>query len=148
MAEEIAELLRETRETMLAGFGEIRGKLDAVLAIREVVMQRLEENEERLLRVEGFCEEKRRAIAKIQPVVACMFGTGPHDPGVLSRTKAIEEAIGFGTDNITICAKVSDLQKRAITWQSLAALVGVFSGLWTIVAGLGAGAYYWLVHMK
>ena len=85
------ELVRETREFMIR----IDAKLDAY-------MERREADDARLLAVEAFCEEKRKQISELRPLLPAVFGTGAHDPGLTNR--------------------VSSLENRAVTWRAVAAI--------------------------
>ncbi len=82
---------RETREFM--------SRLDAKL---EAYLERREADDARLLAVEGFCEEKRRQISELRPLIPAVFGTGAHDPGLLNRVGALEN--------------------RTVTWRAVAAI--------------------------
>ena len=100
---QISHLVYETRELVIR----IDAKLDAYLEARET-------DSARLAKVEQFCEEKRRQISELQPVLPVVFGSGPHNPGLI--------------------AEIAALKSNTVTWRAIMAIAGVTATIWGVIA--------------
>lgn len=72
----INALLLETRETVIRLDANLNSKLDILLQTREDL-------EDRLGKVEEKCEIKRIRMESFTPILATVYGVGPHDPGLV-----------------------------------------------------------------
>ena len=101
----LSHLVYETRELVIR----IDAKLDAHLEARGT-------DSVRLAQVEQFCEEKRRQISELQPLLPAVFGSGQHNPGLV--------------------AEVGALKSNTVTWKAVMTIAGITASVWGVLASL------------